>query len=93
MARGQAVEPVESLELLYRIANDVLATFWTGLFPGAGRLTLQQFLDRVCRRTKLSNFGADDFLGDLKIFLETVQEESLHQVGLLLFRCQILRFI
>jgi hypothetical protein len=53
MARSRAVKPVDSLELLYRIAHDVLATFWTGLFPGADRLTLQRFLDRACRRTKL----------------------------------------
>jgi hypothetical protein len=71
--RSQSVNPFESLELLYRIANDVLATFWIGLFPKAGHLTLQQFLDRACSRTKLSNFGADDFLDDLRIFLETFQ--------------------
>jgi hypothetical protein len=93
MARSQSVKPFESLKLLYRIANDVLATFWTGLFPNAGRLTLQQFLDRACRRTKLSNFGGDDFLGDLKIFLETVHEESLHQVGRLLFRWTVINYL
>ena len=90
MSRSQSVNPFESLELLYGIANDVLATFWTGLFPKAGHLTLRQFLDRACPRTKLSNFGADEFLGDLRIFLETVQEESLHQVGRLLFRWMVI---
>jgi hypothetical protein len=97
MARDQSAQRRESLESNirppYGIADIALATLVTGLFPTAGRVPLQQFLDIACRRAKLSNFGTGDFLGDLKLHLDTIQQESLNPVGRLIFRWSVIEYL
>jgi hypothetical protein len=96
MAQGQSLKwPDESAELNmhppYRRADTALG-IWACLFPRVlRRVTLQQLLDTARRQAKLSNFGTDDFLGDLRILLEATEEESLSHLGRLMFRRSLVR--
>jgi len=71
---------------------DTAMGIWARLFPTVlRRVTVQQLLDTARRRAKLSNFGADDFLGDLNLLLETSQEESLTYFGRFFFRRRLIK--